>query len=179
MVLLDLGLPDIEGSMLLETIRSTHPNLPVIISTARSSIATRVELLGGGADDYLVKPYAFDELLARIRIQFRHAERVLEKQTIGDLVIDRHVRIASRAGQRLDLTPLEFDLLSFLASRQGETVSRDVLQAEVWKVESRASSMDNAMDVSISRLRQKLTQSHQNQLLYTVRGSGFVLKEKE
>lgn len=179
LVLLDLGLPDMEGSELLKIIRLKTPNLPVIVTTARSSIGNRVNLLDSGADDYLVKPYAFDELLARIRIQFRHSERGREKQIIGDLSINRNTRMACRAGHPLDLSPLEFDLLSFLAWRQGETVSREMLQQEVWKRASTNTSMDNAMDVSVSRLRQKLTQPDQTQLLYTVRGAGFMLKGKE
>jgi DNA-binding response OmpR family regulator len=178
LVLLDMGLPDGDGAELLETIRSKHAELPVIITTARSSISDRVGGLEGGADDYLVKPYAFEELLARIRIQLRHSERVQLQRTVGDLKIDLPSRTATRAEQVLDLTPREFDLLAYLASLHGEVATREMIQREVWNVRSAMASMENVLDVHVSRLRQKLEMPGHVPLLHTVRGVGLVLKEK-
>jgi DNA-binding response OmpR family regulator len=177
LVLLDLGLPDADGLAFLRALRQRDPHLPVIVATARDRIADRVAGLEGGADDYLVKPYAFEELLARIRTQLRHARRNLTELRVGDLAVDLKARAAHRAGRTLDLTPREFDLLAHLASLGGEVASREALQREVWKVTSRMTSMDNAIDVHISRLRQKLEEGGGSPLLHTVRGVGFVLRE--
>lgn len=178
LVLLDLGLPDGDGADLLKAIRMHDAELPVIITTARSGIADRVGGLEGGADDYLVKPYAFEELLARIRIQLRHVERVQMQAVVGDLKIDLPSRTASRAGEVLDLTPREFDLLAYLASLRGEVATRQMIQQEVWNVRSAMASMDNVIDVHVSRLRSKLEQPGHPPLLHTVRGVGLVLKEQ-
>lgn len=178
LVLLDMGLPDGDGADLLKLIRDQNRDLPVIITTARSEIADRVGGLDAGADDYLVKPYAFEELLARIRIQLRHSERVQLQRTVGDLMIDLPSRTASRAGTVLDLTPREFDLLAYLASLQGEVATRQMIQVEVWNVRTAMASMDNVIDVHVSRLRQKLEQPGHAPLLHTVRGVGLVLKEQ-
>lgn len=178
LVLLDMGLPDGDGRDYIESIRGNHPSLPIIITTARSDIADRVDGLERGADDYLVKPYAFEELLARIRIQLRHLQRTRLQQHVGDLEIDLPSRTARRAGELLDLTPREFDLLAYLASLQGEVATREMLQREIWNVRSTMTSMDNVIDVHISRLRHKLANNGSPQLLHTVRGVGFVLKEE-
>ncbi len=177
LVLLDMGLPDGDGSELLHFIRETNAELPVIITTARSGVSDRVGGLEGGADDYLVKPYAFEELLARIRIQLRHSDRVRLQRAVGDLTIDLPSRNASRAGRLLDLTPREFDLLAYLVSLRGEVATRQMLQEHVWNVRSAMASMANVIDVHISRLRQKLEVPGEAPLLHTVRGVGFVLKE--
>lgn len=178
LVLLDMGLPDGDGTDFLETIRQQDPALPVIITTARAGIADRVNGLERGADDYLVKPYAFEELLARIRTQLRHFKRGLMQQSVGDLSIDLPSRTASRAGQLLDLTPREFDLLAYMVSLNGEIATRQMLQNEIWNVRSSMTSMDNVIDVHMSRLRQKMEVPGSPPLLQTVRGVGFVLKEK-
>lgn len=179
LVLLDMGLPDGDGAALLENIRGRNADLPVIISTARSGIADRLGGLEGGADDYMVKPYAFEELLARIRIQLRHSERVQLQRSVGDLTIDLPSRTASRGGQVLDLTPREFDLLAYLASLRGQVATRQMIQQKVWNVRSAMASMENVLDVHVSRLRQKLDGPGHAPLLHTVRGVGLVLKEKE
>lgn len=177
LILLDMGLPDGDGKEFLDTVRQHSPLLPVIITTARSGISDRVEGLERGADDYLIKPFAFEELLARIRTQLRHVKRTKLQQTVGDLSIDLPSRTASRAGTVLDLTPREFDLLAYLVSLQGEVATRDMLQHEIWKVRSSMASMDNVIDVHISRLRQKMDIGGLPPLLHTVRGVGFVLRE--
>ena len=178
LVLLDMGLPDGDGFDVLKTVRQHDADLPVIITTARSGISDRVDGLEGGADDYLVKPYAFEELLARIRIQLRHSERGQLQRAVGDLKIDLPSRTATRAGQVLDLTPREFDLLAYLSSLQGEVATRQMIQREVWNVYSAMASMDNVIDVHVSRLRQKLDVAGSPPLLHTVRGVGLVLREK-
>ena len=178
LVLLDMGLPDGDGADFLKIIRSEHAELPVIITTARSSISDRVSGLESGADDYLVKPYAFEELLARIRIQLRHFERAQLQWVLGDLKIDLPSRTASRSGELIDLTPREFDLLAYLASLRGEVATRQMIQQEVWNVRSAMASMENVLDVHVSRLRQKLDVQGNAPLLHTVRGVGLVLKEK-
>jgi len=177
LVLLDMGLPDGDGSDFLERLRSGYPELPVIITTARASVADRVGGLEGGADDYMVKPYAFEELLARIRIQLRHSERGQLRWAVGDLNIDLPSRTATRNGAVLDLTPREFDLLAYLASLHGEVATRQMIQQEVWNVRSAMASMENVLDVHVSRLRQKLDFPGCTPLLHTVRGVGLVLKE--
>ncbi len=177
LVLLDMGLPDGDGRDFLVKIRTEKPALPVIITTARSGIADRVDGLERGADDYLVKPYAFEELLARIRTQLRHLRRSSLQQSVGDLSIDLPSRTASRAGQVLDLTPREFDLLAYLVSLQGEVATREMLKHEIWNIHSTMTSMDNVIDVHISRLRQKMDPPGLPSMLHTVRGVGFMLKE--
>jgi DNA-binding response OmpR family regulator len=179
LVLLDMGLPDGDGIDLLQSIRADYREMPVIITTARGELADRVSGLEGGADDYLIKPYAFEELLARIRIQLRHFERVQMQTTVGDLKIDLPSRTASRAGEVLDLTPREFDLLAYLASLHGEVATRQMIQEKVWNVRSAMTSMDNVIDVHVSRLRSKLGIPGLPSLLHTLRGVGLVLKEQE
>jgi len=178
LILLDMGLPDGDGADFLTMVRSQHAELPVIITTARSGISDRVGGLEGGADDYLVKPYAFEELLARIRIQLRHSERGQSHWAVGDLKIDLPTRTATRADQLLDLTPREFDLLAYLASLRGEVATRQMIQEKVWNVRSAMASMENVLDVHVSRLRQKLDVPGSSPLLHTRRGVGFVLKEQ-
>jgi two-component system copper resistance phosphate regulon response regulator CusR len=177
LVLLDMGLPDGDGTELLKLVRSRYGPLPVLITTARSGVGDRVSGLESGADDYLVKPYAFEELLARIRTQLRHYDRTQTQLSVGDLSLDLTTRTAVRSGQPLDLTPREFDLLAYLASLRGDTATRQMLQENVWHVHSVMTSMDNVIDVHISRLRQKLDEAGEKMLLHTVRGTGFVLKE--
>ncbi|MBN2069266.1 MAG: response regulator transcription factor [Opitutales bacterium] len=177
LIILDLGLPDGDGIAVLKMVRNRSAELPVIITTARSELSSRLKGLSSGADDYMVKPYSFDELLARIRIQLRHFERTQTRWEIGDLVIDLPSRTASRSGQVLDLTPREFDLLAYMASLHGEVATRQMLQESIWKVRSNMTSMDNVIDVHASRLRQKLGEFGGVPLLHTVRGVGLVLKE--
>lgn len=176
LILLDLTLPDTDGLSLLDLIRRDRPDVPVIITSARSAIPDRVNALEVGADDYLIKPFAFEELLARVRVQLRHAERSIQYHQIGDLQIDKKTRTARRGDRALALTKKEFDLLDYLASLHGKTASRDMLCEHVWKIQASMSAMDNVIDVQISRLRNKLTQDGEEQLLHTVRGVGFVLK---
>ncbi len=179
LALLDLGLPDNDGMLLLQALREQHPHMPVIITTARTAVESRVKGLTGGADDYLAKPYDFAELLARIRIQLRHAQRIEPRETIEDLTLDRTTRTATRGSETIDLSPKEFDLLLYLFSLRGGIASREMLARDVWHVRSRMTSMDNIIDVHISRLRQKIDRGRTVPLIHTIRGVGFTLGTRD
>jgi len=179
LVVLDLGLPDGDGLTLLAELRRTRPALPVIITTARTKVDDRIGGLDAGADDYLVKPYAFGELLARIHALLRRSAVAQPvQQHLADLTLDLRARTVRRGAAAIELTPREFDLLLYLLEQRGQTVAREVLAREVWQVRSRFTSMDNVIDVHISRLREKIDKGHAVALLHTVRGVGFVLEER-
>jgi len=178
--ILDLTLPGRDGLEVLRTLRSRRINTPVLILTARDSLHDRVLGLDSGADDYLVKPFAFAEVLARLRALLRRPPTAeTYRWTVGDLTIDRLSRTVVRGGEPIDLTLREFDLLMYLARQNGEVVSRDMLARDVWKEPSRFTSLDNVIDVHVARLRRKLDGEHQQKLLHTVRGVGFMLGERE
>jgi two-component system copper resistance phosphate regulon response regulator CusR len=156
--------------------------MPVLILTSRDSIEDRVVGLDAGADDYLVKPFASPELLARVRALLRRgrAERPANaKFQISDLELDVAGRIARRGSQLLDLTAREFSILEYLLSNEGRVVSRDMLARDVWKETSRHTPLDNVIDVQIARLRRKIDDPFPEKLLHTVRGIGFVLRKEE
>lgn len=178
LIVLDLMLPARDGIEILATARKRGLQLPILVLTAKDAVEDRVIGLDSGADDYLVKPFAFPELLARIRALLRrgkqdHAVRV----KFADLEIDAVERTASRQGQALDLTPKEFELLEYLLRHQGHVVSREMLAREVWKETARHTPLDNVIDVHIARLRRKVDEPFGNKLVHTVRGVGFVLRE--
>jgi two-component system, OmpR family, copper resistance phosphate regulon response regulator CusR len=176
MVLLDLGLPDMDGREVLAEIRKRRPNMPVMIVTARDELSDRVAGLDAGADDYLVKPFAFSELLARVRaLQRRSRGSESQELRVGELVLDLLNRRVQRAGQPVELTPREFDLLAYLMRNSGQTVSRDMLARDVWKITSRVTSMDNVLDVHMAHLREKIDRPFPTKMLQTIRGVGFVL----
>lgn len=179
LVLLDSMLPGIDGLSLLAALRRTKQT-PVLMLTARSGVDDRVQGLQSGADDYLIKPFAFSELLARIQVLLRRAApRSTGEQTtlrIGDLEVDLLRRRASRAGQRLDLTAKEFSLLTLLLRRQGEVVTRTELASQVWDMNF--DSETNVVEVAVRRLRTKLDVPFEHHLLHTVRGMGYVLEER-
>ncbi|MCU7369769.1 heavy metal response regulator transcription factor [Paucibacter sp. O1-1] len=179
LVLLDSMLPGIDGLSLLAALRRTKQT-PVLMLTARSGVDDRVQGLQSGADDYLIKPFAFSELLARIQVLLRRAvPRSTGEQTtlrIGDLEVDLLRRRASRAGQRLDLTAKEFSLLTLLLRRQGEVVTRTELASQVWDMNF--DSETNVVEVAVRRLRTKLDVPFEHPLLHTVRGMGYVVEER-
>ena len=179
LVVLDLNLPDGNGRTWLRRIRLEGHRMPVIILTARDTLSERVAGLDEGADDYLTKPFAFAELLARIRARLRTASKQSEEEIfrIGDLEIDRLHRQARRAGRLVELTAREFDVLVLLAQWRGQPVSRDVLASEVWRVNRRLTPLDNVIDVHLSHLREKIDHDHSAKLIRTVRGVGFLLAE--
>lgn len=179
LLLLDLMLPGRDGLEILNTIRKKEMTLPVLILTARDTVEDRVVGLDSGADDYLTKPFAFPELLARIRALLRRGrgEQVLRLQ-MADLEMDLVTRKINRAGQPITLTSREFDLLEYLLRHQGQIVSREMLAADVWAQTQRATPIDNLIDVHIARLRRKIDDAFQPKLLHTVRGVGFIMSEE-
>jgi two-component system, OmpR family, copper resistance phosphate regulon response regulator CusR len=150
-----------------------------LVLTARDAIEDRVKGLDSGADDYLVKPFAFPELLARARARLRPARtEPMAPLRLSDLEIDLLSRHAKRAGKPLELNAREFELLEYLLRHKEEIVSREMLTRDVWKEASRATTLDNVIDVHINRLRRKVDEPFGRQLIHTVRGVGFVLRGK-
>jgi DNA-binding response OmpR family regulator len=180
LVVLDLMLPGRNGLEILQTLRKRHIETPVLILTARDGVDDRVLGLDLGADDYLVKPFALPELLARIRALLRRGRpsEVFRLKT-ADLELDLVTRRAVRGDRLLELTAREFELLEYLLRHQGHLVSREMLAREVWKEPRRATPLDNVIDVQITRLRRKVDTEGHARLIHTVRGVGFVLREGE
>jgi len=179
LVVLDLMLPRRDGLEVLTTLRKRGLQTPVLILTAKDTIEDRVHGLDSGADDYLVKPFAFPELLARIRALLRRGrpDQILKLQQ-DDLAMDLVTRKVVRAGQPLELTVKEFELLEYLLRHVGHVVSREMLASDVWRVSARATPLDNVIDVTVARLRRKIDDPFQTKLLHTVRGVGFVLRSE-
>ncbi len=176
LMLLDLMLPGRDGIEILTTIRSQGITTPILVLTGRDTVEDRVLGLDSGADDYLVKPFAFPELLARIRLLLRRGN--LEPQLIlkiDDLEVDLLLHRAVRSRLPLDLTVKEFELLAYLLRNQGHIVSREMLAKEVWQVCERSTPLDNVIDVSIARLRRKVDGPFEKKLIRTLRGVGFCL----
>jgi two-component system copper resistance phosphate regulon response regulator CusR len=179
-VVLDLMLPGRDGIEVLTTVRNRGLQTPVLILTAKDAVEDRVVGLDSGADDYLVKPFAFPELLARIRALLRRGRTdQLLRLKAGDLEMDLVTRKISRGNQLLELTAREFELLEYLLRHQGHLVSREMLTRDVWKEPARATPLDNVIDVHIARLRKKVDQDFPIKLIHTVRGVGFTLQESE
>ncbi len=179
-VLLDLMLPRRDGIEVLTTLRRRGLQTPVLILTAKDTVEDRVHGLDLGADDYLVKPFAFPELVARVRALLRRGrmDQVLRFQ-LDDLEMDLITRRVTRGGAVIELTAKEFELLEYLMRHQGQVVSREMLARDVWQVTARATPLDNVIDVSIARLRRKLDDAFDRTLLHTVRGVGLVLGGKQ
>jgi two-component system copper resistance phosphate regulon response regulator CusR len=179
LVVLDWMLPGRDGIEILHALRGRSGRPPVLLLTARDTVEDRVLGLDSGADDYLVKPFAFAELLARLRALLRRAgqDEVLRRQ-VGDLALDLRTRRASRAGEDIALTPREFDLLEYLTRQEGQVVTRQMLARDVWRVPNRSTPLDNVIDVHLARLRKKLDDGRRAKLIQTVRGLGFVLREE-
>jgi two-component system copper resistance phosphate regulon response regulator CusR len=178
LIVLDLMLPGRDGLEILTALRQQHCQTPVLILTAKDAIEDRVLGLDTGADDYLVKPFAFPELLARIRALTRRGrpEQALRLK-ISNLEMDCVTKKVMRRGKEINLTSKEFDLLEYLLRYQGQVVSREMLARDVWQATDRATPLDNVIDVHITRLRQKLDAPFKKKLLKTIRGVGFILKE--
>ena len=180
LIILDIMLPGRDGIEILHTLRRQGMKLPVLLLTAKDAVEDRVLGLDAGADDYLVKPFAFPELGARIRALLRRNKADSESALkIGDLEIDPVRRTVIRKEHRIDLTAREFDLLEYLARNHSRVVSREMLARDVWKETARATPLDNVIDVHIARLRKKLDDPFDTKLLHTVRGVGFTLNEEE
>lgn len=174
-VILDIVLPRCDGWTILSRMRGNHQHTPVLFLTARGSVADRVKGLDLGADDYLVKPFAFSELLARVRSLLRRGQPVHENVLcIADLELDFKRLRVSRAGQCIRLTSKEFSLLSLLAQHAGEIQSRTLIAEQVWDMNF--DSVTNVVDVAISRLRHKVDEPFEKKLIRSVRGMGYVLE---
>jgi len=176
-VVLDWMLPGRDGIEVLKTLRAHGTKTPVLLLTARDAVEDRVLGLDAGADDYLVKPFAFAELLARLRALLRRADQETPlRRQIGDLTLDVQTRRVARGGQELALTPREFDLLAYLAQHHGQPVTRQMIAHEVWREPHRATPLDNVIDVHLAHLRRKIDGGQAQRLIHTVRGVGFMLR---
>jgi DNA-binding response OmpR family regulator len=180
LILLDLNLPGRDGLEILVTIRKRGLATPVLLLTARDGLEDRVTGLNAGADDYLVKPFAFEELLARIRALLRRGRTSdLLRLGVADLDLDIVSRKVTRAGRGVDLTTREFELLEYLMRHEGQVVLRDMLARDVWKETARGTPLNNVIDVHIARLRRKVDPEPYPKLIHTVRGVGFMVKDGE
>ena len=176
LVILDIMLPRCSGMDVLAMLKKHDRRLPILVLTAKDTVDDRVRGLDLGADDYLVKPFAFPELLARVRALLRRGSADFgSKFCFGDLELDPVARKVERGGKPLNLTPKEFEITAYLLRNQGRAVSREMLARDVWRVTARATPIDNAIDVTIARLRRKLDDPFVEKILHTVRGMGFIL----
>ncbi len=174
LVLLDLGLPNVDGLDVLKAIRQRRPELPVIVLTARHSVADKVRVLNAGANDYVTKPFAFEELLARIRASLRQREAATSTTLeLNDLRLDLLTKVARRGERRIDLSPREWTLLEFLMRSPHQIFSREQILSHVWGYDSETSS--NIVDVYIGYLRKKLNKGDEPTIVDTVRGAGYRL----
>ena len=176
LLILDVMLPGLDGWQLLETVRRGGSEMPVLFLTARDQVEDRVKGLELGADDYLVKPFAFAELLARVRTLLRRGRSGTEPTTlqVADLELNLLRRRVTRAGKRIELTAKEFGLLELLMRRQGEVLPRSLIASQVWDMNF--DSDTNVIEVAVRRLRAKVDDAFEPKLIHTVRGMGYVLE---
>jgi len=180
MIVLDVMLPRVGGLEVLREIRRNGFKIPVLILTSRGSVEDRVRGLDSGADDYLVKPFAFPELLARLRALHRRSNPESPSTLqIADLKMDTRGHMVVRNDIQIDLTGREFELLEYLLVNRGTVVSREMVARDVWKTTVRYTSLDNVIDVHIARIRRKIDDPFPTKLLHTVRGVGFILRTAE
>jgi two-component system, OmpR family, copper resistance phosphate regulon response regulator CusR len=173
LVILDLGLPDVDGLTVLQKIRNRKVSPPVLILSVRDAVDDRVKGLEGGADDYLVKPFAFVELLARVRVLLRRGQPTPEKLQVGDLSLDCIRRKVSRDGENIELAPKEFSILEYLMRNRGRPLSRTMIVEHVWDMDY--DGLTNIVDVYIRHLRSKIDDKWQQKMIQTVRGIGYML----
>src|SRR6267142_3808025 len=177
LVILDLMLPDMDGLQVLEKIRSRKVGPPVLILSARGQVDDRVKGLEQGADDYLVKPFAFVELLARVRALLRRGQPTPEKLQVGDLSVDCVRRRVTRAGESIDLAPKEFGILEYMMRNKGRPLSRTMIVEHVWDMDY--DGLTNIVDVYIRHLRSKIDDRYPAKLIHTVRGIGYMIEAPE
>lgn len=178
LLILDVMLPGRDGWQILQAVREAGFDTPVLFLTARDAVEDRVHGLELGADDYLIKPFAFSELLARVRTLLRRGASPPQETTLNlaDLRLDLIRRRVERAGARIDLTAKEFALLELMLRRQGEVLPKSLIASQVWDMNF--DSDTNVIEVAIRRLRLKVDDGHDNKLIHTVRGMGYVLEER-
>ena len=175
-ILLDIMMPKKSGLEVLKALRKEGNNVPVLLLTAKDNIEDRVKGLDAGADDYLVKPFAIDELLARIRALLRRRSgRSDHRYTIANLIVDIDARTVYRDDQEIKLSSKEFSILEYLISNQGIVLTRDKIEQHIWNYEYEGAS--NVVDVYIRYLRKKIDDNYSPKLIHTIRGTGYVLKE--
>ena len=175
-VVIDLMLPQLDGLSLIEEVRRRQVNTPMLILSAKRSVDDRVKGLQTGGDDYLTKPFAFAELLARVQALIRRASGVTEptRLKVGDLTLDLLTREVTRAGERLELQPREFALLEYLMRNAGRVISKTLILSHVW--DYHFDPQTNVVDVLVSRLRSKVDKDHSEKYIQTLRGVGYVLR---
>ena len=175
LVLLDWMLPGADGIEILQSLRKSSTRPPVMLLTAKDAVEDRVMGLDSGADDYLVKPFAFAELLARLRALLRRSSiDDTPRKRVANLTLDLHTRQAIRGDREITLTPREFDLLAYLMRFEGQVVTRQMLAREIWRETNRSTPLDNVIDVHVARLRKKVDEGHPVRLIHTIRGVGFL-----
>ncbi len=175
-VILDIMLPMLSGTEVLKRMRTSKNQTPVLFLTAKDQIEDRVQGLDLGADDYLIKPFAFEELLARIRVMLRRQSGSISNELkLADLTVDIRSRQVSRSGQRIELSSKEFSMLEYLIRNQGQVLSREQIEQHVWSFDYEGGS--NMVDVYIRYLRRKIDEGFGQKLIHTVRGAGYCLRE--
>jgi len=177
LIILDLGLPDMDGLTVLRKIRNRKGSSPVLILSARDAVDDRVRGLEGGADDYLVKPFAFVELLARVRVLLRRGQPTPERLQVGDLTLDCIRRKVTRGGDNVELAPKEFSILEYLMRNRGRPLSRTMIVEHVWDMDY--DGLTNIVDVYIRHLRSKIDDKWPAKMIHTVRGIGYMLDNPE
>ena len=177
LIVLDLGLPDIDGLSVLQKVRNRKVTTPVLILSARDTVDDRVKGLEGGADDYLVKPFAFVELLARVRVLLRRGQPTPERLQVGDLALDCIRRRVTRSGVNIELAPKEFSILEYLMRNRGRPLSRTMIVEHVWDMDY--DGLTNIVDVYIRHLRGKIDDQFPQKMIQTVRGIGYMIEDPE
>jgi two-component system copper resistance phosphate regulon response regulator CusR len=177
LIILDLGLPDMDGMAVLKKVRTRKTSPPVLILSARDAVDDRVKGLETGADDYLVKPFAYVELLARVRVLLRRGQPTPERLQVGDLSLDCIRRKVTRAGENIELAPKEFSILEYLMRNRGRPLSRTMIVEHVWDMDY--DGLTNIVDVYIRHLRSKIDEKWQDKMIQTVRGIGYMLDSAE
>jgi DNA-binding response OmpR family regulator len=180
LAILDVMLPGRDGFEIVGAARRQGLAIPVLLLTAKDAVDDRVQAQYRGADDYLIKPFAFPELLARVRALLRRgvAERPSQRELAG-LEIDPAIRSVTREGRLIELTTTEYELLAYLFSHMGRVVSREMIAREIWKEVASQTPLDNVIDVHLAHLRRKIDEPFEKKLIHTVRGLGFVLREAD
>jgi DNA-binding response OmpR family regulator len=177
-IILDIMIPFQDGLTLLRKIRSKNISAPVLLLTAKDSIADRVTGLDSGADDYLVKPFSFDELLARVRAMLRrHKDKKSTVLSVGDLVMDTVTRQVQRGGKAIELTSKEYSILEYFLRNKNRVLTKSQIAEHVWNYDFEYNS--NIVEVYVRYLRRKMDEEFKNKLIHTIRGGGYVIKDRE